>query len=241
MTWLKQAGVLLVGLGLAGVMVLLGVWQFEVYQRQGAEQAARRAAEPPVALDRVAPPGTVPADAFGRTVTFRGTYVTGLQQLLPVEGRVGTVRVLAAVRQADGGVVPVVRGLAPVAAVPAPPSGVMTQHGVFLPSEEASTGPDGRPASVRVPALAQDWPGPLVAGFVTLAASEARRQHLEPAPVALPEARGRLRNGAYAVQWWVFAAFAAGMALRMARDLGLRALAAEPSAVAEPAGRGPTA
>jgi hypothetical protein len=29
-----------------------------------------------------------------------------------------------------------------------------------------------------------------------------------------------LRNGAYAVQWWVFAAFAIGMAIKISRDLG---------------------
>ena len=37
----------------------------------------------------------------------------------------------------------------------------------------------------------------------------------------LPEARGRLRNAAYAGQWWLFAAFTLVMAVRMARDLRL--------------------
>ena len=72
---------------------------------------------------------------------------------------------------------------------------------------------------VRVPELAQTWPGPLVDGFVTLSADDAARQGLEPAPLALPEGRGRLRNGAYAMQWWLFAGFAVVMAARIARDL----------------------
>jgi hypothetical protein len=58
----------------------------------------------------------------------------------------------------------------------------------------------------------------LVAGFVTLTAVDASAQGLAPAPVELPQASGRLRNGAYALQWWVFAAFALALAIRMARD-----------------------
>ena len=76
--------------------------------------------------------------------------------------------------------------------------------------------------AIRVPQLAQQWPGPLVEGFVTLAPAEANAQGLEPAVVALPEARGRLRNGAYALQWWMFAAFTVVMAIRIARDVGRR-------------------
>ena len=38
----------------------------------------------------------------------------------------------------------------------------------------------------------------------------------------LPEGQGRLRNGAYAIQWWIFAAFAIVMAAKIARDLGER-------------------
>ena len=38
----------------------------------------------------------------------------------------------------------------------------------------------------------------------------------------LPTGPRSLRNGAYALQWWVFAAFAVVMAIRMARDQGRR-------------------
>ena len=71
--------------------------------------------------------------------------------------------------------------------------------------------------------LAQQWPGPLIDGFVTLSAADATAQGLEPAQARLPEARGRLRNAAYAGQWWLFAAFTLVMAVRMARDLRLEA------------------
>ncbi len=101
----------------------------------------------------------------------------------------------------------------------------MHQTGVLLPSEEAEPGapvPAGQLSTVGLPLLAQQWPGPLINGFVTLSADDAQAQQLVPATVTLPEARGRLRNGAYAIQWWLFAGFTLVMAVRMARDFGGR-------------------
>ena len=71
---------------------------------------------------------------------------------------------------------------------------------------------------MELPVLAQEWPGPLIDGFVTLSSADAAQQGLEHATIALPDGSGRLRNGAYAVQWWVFAAFTVVMAVRMARE-----------------------
>ena len=240
---LQQALILAVGILLAGAMVLLGIWQLDVYRQQGAAASARRAAAPPVALSEAAPAGAAITDGFGRSITFTGTYDPTLQLLVAnSDGRPG-VRVLTGLRQADGSVVPVVRGLVPESpastgptstspasagpgsippAAPAPPTEPVTQTGVLLPSEDsADPGPGGLLTSVRLPLLAQTWPSPLVGGFVTLSAPDAQAQGLTPAVVALPESSGRLRNGAYAVQWWLFAAFAVGMAVRMARDVGL--------------------
>jgi hypothetical protein len=76
-------------------------------------------------------------------------------------------------------------------------------------------------ASVRLPALAQQWPGPLLDGWVNLSSSDATGQGLTPAPLRLPESPGQLRNGAYVGQWWLFAAFTLFMAFRMARDIGI--------------------
>jgi hypothetical protein len=125
--------------------------------------------------------------------------------------------VLGAVRQADGSIVPVVRGLGVDPA--APPLGSVTQTGVLLPSEaRASRTADGQLTAVELPVLAQEWPGPLIDGFVTLSNADASAQGLEPATLVLPEGSGRLRNGAYALQWWVFAAFTLIMAVKMARE-----------------------
>lgn len=216
MTRLRQAGAILIGLFLATVMVLLGIWQLDVYQSQGAAVSAQRAAQPPVALTTVAPAGAAVTDGYGRSVALGGTFDGSLQQLLPVPGRADRYRVLTALRQADGSVVAVVRGLVAGDSAPPPPPGVQQLTGVLLPSEETGRGSAG----VVLPVLAQTWPGPLVSGFVTLSPAAASAQQLEPAPVALPQASGRLRNGAYAVQWWLFAGFTVVMALRIARDIG---------------------
>lgn len=219
--WLKQTGVVALGVVLAAAMVVLGIWQLNVYQRQGNDAAARRAAAAPVALTTVAPAGQTVGDGYGRRVTFSGTYDPRLQLLVPTDGG---YRVLTGLRQGDGSVVAVVRGFETRPDAPVPPTGPVTRAGVLLPSEEA-TGPAtplpaGQVAIVSLPVLAQTWPGPLVGGFVTLDPDASTAEGLSPVTVDLPEAQGRLRNGAYALQWWVFAAFALGMSIRVARDIG---------------------
>ena len=60
MTLLKQIGIVTLGCVLAGGMALLGIWQLQVYARQGADASATRAGQPPVPLAsrrRRPPPG----------------------------------------------------------------------------------------------------------------------------------------------------------------------------------------
>jgi surfeit locus 1 family protein len=226
MTLLKQVGIVVLGCAIAGAMAVLGVWQLQVYSEQGAEASAARAAQPPVPLTDVAPAATRVTEGYGLSVRFSGTYDPTLQGLVVLESSTDQLRVVTGLRQADGSVVAVVRGLVPVATTvaPAPPSGAVTQVGVLLPSEEAGdappTGSGNTMPSVRVPLLAQTWPGPMVDGYVVLSAEDAQAGDLPPAPLVLPEGQGRLRNGAYAAQWWIFGLFAIVMSARMARDLG---------------------
>jgi surfeit locus 1 family protein len=224
MTRFKQALVIALGIGLAAVMVTLGFWQLEVYDRQGAAAAARRASAPPMPLSSAAPAGAAVKDGYGRSVTFTGMYDPDLQLLVPREDPPGGFRVLSGLRQADGSVVAVVRGVVSEPTAPSPPGGPVQQAGVLLPTEEhvpESDLPSGQISSVRLPALAQQWPGPLIDGFVTLSSADAASQGLAAAPLQLPDAPGRLRNGAYVGQWWLFAAFTLFMTFRMARDIGL--------------------
>lgn len=224
----QQVAVLVAGCVAAGLMITLGWWQLQVYEAQGAEAANARAGGSAVPLDTVARAGSAVRDGYGRTVSAAGRYRADEQFLVPLPDNTGAYRVLTALQLPDGTLLPVVRGVVrgDLVAVqpPPPPSEPVTQTGVLLPSEEAEPGlsPAGQLSSVRVPALAQQWSAPLIDGYLVLAAADAEAQGLEPAPLVLPEGQGRLRNGAYALQWWIFAAFAVAMAARIARDLGRR-------------------
>lgn len=224
----QQIAVLLVGFAAAAAMILLGYWQVQVYTTQGAEAATRRAALPSVALESVATAGSAVRDGYGRTVVASGRYLPDQQLLVPLPGATSTYRVLTALELPDGSVLPVVRGIVrgDPAAVrpPATPDWSTAQTGVLLPSEEAVPGtpPPGQLNSVRISALAQLWSQPLIDGYLVLSSSDAKLEGLEPVALVLPEGQGRLRNGAYAVQWWIFAAFAVVMAAKIARDLGVR-------------------
>lgn len=230
MTLLKQIGIVVLGCVIAGAMAVLGVWQLRVYETQGAEASAARAAQPPVDLSKVAPAAARVTEGYGLSVRFSGVYDPALQVLVPVDGSADQLRVVTGLRQTDGSTVAVVRGVVPssTSVPPIPPTGEVTQVGVLLPSEEAgdslpATGSSVRTLpSVRVPLLAQTWPGPMVDGYVVLSAADAQAGGLTPAPLVLPEGQGRLRNGAYAAQWWLFGMFAIVMSARIARDLGAR-------------------
>lgn len=220
----RQIGIIFLGFLLAAVMVGLGVWQLDVYNEQGHKQAEARAAAPAVALESVAQPGQqVTDEAYARQVRFTGSYDQHLQTLVST-GSGDHYRVLTALRLRGGGILPVVRGMVTGHQAPPPPAGTVTGTGILMPSEgSAANGrePSGQPTTVVLPSLAQQWNGPLINGFATLTPAESRAQSLQPVTVALPSSHGRLQNGFYAVQWWVFAAFAIWMGIRMARDWGL--------------------
>ncbi|HSN10879.1 MAG TPA: SURF1 family protein [Propionibacteriaceae bacterium] len=210
-----------VGVLAALVMGALGLWQAQVFVDQGKTAAAAITGEPVQRLD-----ATVTGDGvgalWGHTVSVQGHYLPSQQVL--VVGADGRGRVVTAFALADGRVVAIARGVG-TGSEP-PPSGELTQTGVFLPTEAAAdrTVPPGTYGSVRLQALAQVWPQPLVAGYVTLGADEAAAQGLAPAPVVLPTLEGKERNAGYALQWWAFAAFALVMSVLVARNYRRRGL-----------------
>jgi len=219
---LRQLAIVLLGLVLAAVMVGLGLWQLGVYNAQGHKEAEERASAPAVALDSVARPGQQVGDAYGRQVSFSGSYDPALQELIPT-GSGDRYRVLTGLRLPDGGILPVVRGMVAGRNAPAPPTGQVSGTGIFMPSEGSNpdpADPSAQPTTVVLPTLTQQWNGLLVNGFATLGADQSRAQSLPPVVVSLPSSHGRLQNGFYALQWWVFAAFAIWFGVRMARDFG---------------------
>ncbi len=220
---IRQALVIGLGVVVAAVMTWLGFWQLQVFTDQGNASVAARAQQPAVPLlDFVAADGTV-GDIYGKPVAATGHYLPEQQRVL---GPDGVVRVLAAFQLSDGRVLPVVRGTLPTGRTePSPPSGELTQYGLFLPSEPAADHPLATGyalGSVRLPQLAQLWTQPLMPGFITLGPEAAGAQGLAPATVVLPSGEGSWRNSGYALQWWVFAVFGLGMAIRVAQSMGRR-------------------
>jgi len=217
----RQVAFVAAGVVVAAVMCVLGLWQMQRSIDSGDAAIAARAASAAVPLlDHVRPDGTFD-DIYGKPVTVTGKYLPDQQVLIVRDD--GSVRVLTALLVADGRVVPVVRGLASSRdAVAPPPSGESTATGLFLPGEgdAAAPAPSGELASVRMPLLAQLWTQQLTPGFVTQDAAGAATQGLGPASVTLPHGEKSLQNGSYAIQWWVFAAFALGMGLKLAQNAG---------------------
>ena len=226
-TRLKQVLIIAVGAIGALVMVFLGLWQMQVFVDKGNKTVRDRAAQAAVPLDEHLANEASLADIYGKQVTITGHYLPDRQLLVPTGDG---YRVLAAFEVRDGRTLPVVRGVASSeSGIAAPPPGERTETGLFLPGEGevlddrgiAVRAPQGQLASVRMPALAQEWSN-LVPGFVTLGAPDAAGQGLQPAPVDLPSGEGSAQNSGYALQWWVFAAFGLGMAIKLAHSLGVR-------------------
>ncbi|MGV8907816.1 MAG: SURF1 family protein [Propionicimonas sp.] len=213
-----------IGTLLTLAMLWLGLWQMRVFEDKENESAAARAVQAAVPLlDFVTPDGTV-GDVYGKPTRVTGHYLPAQQARVTSED--GSIRVLTAFQVADGRVIAIVRGRLPAAAasLPVPPTGELVQTGVFLPSEAGAGGADTGSdlTSVRLPLLAQYWPQQLLPGFITLAAADSTAQGLRPSVVTLPSGAGSIQNIGYALQWWVFAAFAAFMTVRFARAIGQR-------------------
>jgi cytochrome oxidase assembly protein ShyY1 len=216
---------LIVAVGVVAALVMgwLGLWQAQVFVDQGKSAAASMSGGPPMVLDASVTGDNV-GYLWGHTVSVGGHYVPSQQ--VAVVDKDGSRRVVTAFQLADGRVVAIARGVGTGSEVP--PGGDLTQTGVFLPTEaQAAEGavPSGAYGSVRLQALAQVWPQPLVSGYLTLDESEAKAQGLSAAPVVLPTLDGKVRNAGYALQWWAFAVFALVMSVLIARNYRRRGLA----------------
>lgn len=221
----KQAVAVTAGLVVAVVMLMLGLWQMSSYQESTRDVSAERAALAPVSLaESVAESGEID-DVYGRQVTLSGAYTA--EEVLV--GQQWPLRVVTAFAMQDGRYVAVVRGIVEEGSVaPAAPRGEQDLAGVFLssdlPADSVAAGADL--GSLRVQALAQEWPSPLIGGYVTLPAEESAAQGLIGAPLVLPEAEGSATHRGYALQWWVFAAGAVAFGIYIARGFGTDAAGA---------------
>lgn len=205
---------------------VMGLWQLGVYDsRQEHERAESRT------VARVALSGLWGADEpferrlSQRPVTIVGQFAPTAEQVWvagkELDGRPG-VWLLAPIVVGDAAIA-VVRGWAPaVTAFPEVPSGDVTVEAVLQPGESggAPFDPSTREVgSVRIPALTNELPYDLYSGYAISTTLEvAGGLDLARPPAAdVPWTTG-LRNLAYALQWWVFGAFALFMWWRMAAE-----------------------
>jgi cytochrome oxidase assembly protein ShyY1 len=234
--WLGLLALLLV---ILVSFTLLGLWQLSVARDKGHADALARIAREPVAdvTTVLQPHGAFPGDGSGRLVRATGTYAGARQVLVAprrLDGRDGAWVVTPLLVSRSGATLPVVRGfVTDLSSVPPAPSGEVSVQGSLAPGESPADAPAASGSSTPVlgaldlSVLVNRWPGDLYNGFVF-----AVEEHAGSAPGAAvapsglervpppPVAAGGLkwRNAAYALQWWVFAAFAAYMWFRMVRD-----------------------
>ncbi|MBB1483049.1 SURF1 family protein [Tessaracoccus sp. MC1865] len=220
---LQQTLAIAAGVVVALVMMWLGVWQMASYQESTRDVSAERAAEAPTPLSEAVASDGVVQDIYGKRVTFTGVYLPEYEVTV---GSASPWRVLTLMETADSRYIAVVRGSVDATdaseGIPAPPQGTQSVEGIFLAPDlpEASRSAEADYHSVRIQELAQEWPSPLIAGYVTLPGAESEAQGLEEARLVLPTADGSPTHRGYALQWWVFAAGAIVFGLYSARELG---------------------
>ncbi len=226
-------------LGLLGVVVLiviafvqLGRWQLGVAQGEAMREAIERArSTPAVDLTSVLSPG-VPfrSDLSSRPVTATGRYAAQGQFLVPAR-RLGEASgywlVTPFVVEATGVSLPVLRGFTtdPQTLASTPPEGRRTIRGGLAPGEspvrDPQPLPSGQLGSIDTAVLVNTWPGGVYNAFVFLEGEDPEPTadaRLARVPTPVGDTGIQVRNAAYALQWWVFAAFAVWMWWRMVRD-----------------------
>jgi cytochrome oxidase assembly protein ShyY1 len=225
--------------------VLLGRWQYDVWHRHRTDSAASVTRLDPVPLDSVlGPDAAFPAGGLGRPVNVEGTWDAPHTWYVANRERAGRSGywALTLVTTASGSQIPVARGWLPdLHHPPAPPTGHAALVGLLQPSEDTGA-PDAGDVlgEVNTTDLLQRTTADLYGGYViatdrqvpgstsstgTAGLVAASAEHLPGA-----EASTALRNLLYALQWWVFGAFAIFMWWRwLSEDVLGRGRPGEPS------------
>ena len=213
-----------------------------------AHAAAEKESQGPESLGALLEPQTTfPGDLVGRQSWVEGEYDDAGQLLVAGrahDGQEGFL-VLTPLRVSEDGtggeswsdlsgapILPVVRGWVPADAAGdvalaaeqlAPPEGTIHLTGYLQASEAKGYAelPAGQTDSISSAALANDWGGPIYSGYLVVVSSDPAQ---DPALALLdrPSIEGgeglNLQNLFYALQWWIFGAFAIALWLRTVRD-----------------------
>lgn len=228
----------LLGVVAVVVAVSLGLWQYGAWQAHRERAAAEVSTQDPVPLADLLVPGEgFPGADVGAPAELEGTWRDDLTFLVDdrrVDGVAGSWIVTpVATTDGDGALLPVVRGWTTDPGSAPPAEGTVTGAGWLQPGE--GTGAvDDDPTDRVLPQLrladvvrlvdADIYPGYLVLdidGETGVVAENAAADGLSAVtPDQVPEIAPNtsLRNLLYAIEWWVFAAFAAFVWWRFARD-----------------------
>ena len=213
--------------------IALGLWQWNRAKETGVTVAP----EPSVPLAEVLAPASPAGAAVGRQVTVSGSWAD--EDAVLVSGRavdgedaVFLVRALTVNADATGtgqpATLPVIVGWRPasdpVGPDPGPAQVVITGY-VRAPEEATpASGSGGQEIpgvvwsdTISPAQLAQTWPSPLYSAVVS---SYEGSESWEPLPPPPPEHSLNLRSLMYALEWWVFGAFALFIGVRAMRDNG---------------------
>lgn len=227
-TALKPRWLALLGLVILIVVafVQLGRWQLGVAQDKARVEAVKSAGQKPVVdlTTLLRPHQGFPAEVGGRMVTTTGTYAAGqvLVQGRLMDGRAGYWVITPLTVEATGATLAMLRGWTPTPTAPPAPEGAVTVRASLAPGESPSQSglPEGRLSSVDLARLVNSWHGDLYNGFGFVqderpSPPAATTAGLTRVPPPVPASGVQWRNAAYALQWWVFAAFALYLWVRM--------------------------
>lgn len=232
-------GLLVVALVLVVLGIIAGRWQWSVAHDVARADAVREVQEQPVRplAEVMGPHESFPDDGSGQRVTATGRYVG--DPLVVVDRRYEGQHVEWVldrfVVDGTGANLAVVRGFVPEGEdPPSAPQGTTELVGSLAPPEapdETGGVEDGQLASVDIAQLVNEWSGEMYNGFAFAVTEDgtARADGLERVPPPLPDTSLQFRNVMYAFQWWLFAAFAVWMWLKIVRQRARQDEADEPA------------
>lgn len=212
--------------------IWLGRWQWHVAHnkadRQQLAHASSASVEP---LDKLLKPETAFNNELSlRRVSARGVYDPAHTQLVAgrrLDGVNGYWLITPLVVDTTHARLVVLRGfVTKTTDLPAVPSGQVTVTGALAPGESPSqmgSLPDGQIGAIDLGLLLNQWGGSVYNGFIFMTAQTPKSAQTAtvvkfiPPPVPHSDSLN-LQNAVYAIQWWVFAGFAAFVWVKMVRD-----------------------
>lgn len=227
--WLRPGllGLHVFAVAAVGFCVVMGLWQLGIYEgRQGDAQDGVRRQVVPLA-DVWGPGEAFTSDLKGKRVSLEGRFADDDLRVTRDDGSTWLVTPFVIGDHA----LLVVRGEGESA-----PASDATELDVALePSESGgrALGTDRTTDAISVPALINDLPQRLYSGY-GIALTDTGLPLVDPPDPEVSWTVG-LRNLAYALQWWVFAAFALFMWWNMAgENVAMRRAEAEAEAGFDP-------